>query len=128
MTSPADELQTAAKHLCTLATAASTATATNINKGGTPTTRWFFRAREGDSGYLYAANPHGPGTRLIHSTAGRGSYPSMRRRHGEYVAAMDPTVGLALAAWLDSAAEGDEADPGAVAVARHILGEEVPRA
>ncbi|MFD5384320.1 hypothetical protein ACFWMG_04985 [Streptomyces sp. NPDC127074] len=129
-TSPAVQIRAAAELLRALATAASTATATPIDKGGKPTTRWHFKKREQDSGYLYAANPDGPGTRLIHSNAGRGSYPSMRTRHGEYAAAMDPTVGLALADWLDSAADDAEQvgpDPHALAVARQILGEESGR-
>ncbi|MBP8538578.1 hypothetical protein [Streptomyces sp. MK37H] len=125
--SPADEIRAAAENLRALATAASTATATPIERGGTPTTRWYFKEREKGHGYLYAANPDGPGTRLIHSTAGRGSYPSMRARHGEYAAAMDPTVGLALADLLDVIArtahhEGAAVDE-AFAVARQILGE-----
>lgn len=105
MTTPADEIRTAAATLRNLATAASTATATPTDKGGKPTTHWHFTEREKDSGYLYAANPDGPGTRLIHSNAGRGTYPSMRTRHGEYAATMDPTVGLAVAKLLEDCAE-----------------------
>lgn len=104
MTSPAEELRAAAARLRELATAASTATATPVDKGGKPTTHWHFNEREQGSGYLYAANPDGPGTRLIHSNAGRGTYPHMRTRHGEYAAAMDPAVGLANASLLEAAA------------------------
>lgn len=52
-----------------------------------------------------------------------------RKRNGrdlEYVAAMHPLVGLAVAAWLDSATRDAEeigADPSAVAVARAYLGD-----
>ncbi|WP_167828867.1 hypothetical protein [Streptomyces sp. MZ04] len=109
MTSPANELRTAAEKLRALAAAASTATATPIDKGGTPTDRWHFTERERGSGYLYAANPDGPGTRLIHGSGGRRDYPHMRTRHGAYTAVMDPTVGLALADWLDAEARGYEA-------------------
>lgn len=107
MTSPATELRTAAATLRALATAASTATSTPIDKGGKPTTRWHFAERNGSSsGYLYAENPNGPGARLIHGGAdSRGTHPNMRTRHGQYAAAMDPTVGLALANWLDWEAE-----------------------
>lgn len=58
----------------------------------------------------------------------------LRKRNGrdlEYVAAMHPGVGLAVAAWLDSAARDAEQigpDPFAVAVAVAFLGEAAPEA
>lgn len=121
---PADELKTAAEKLRALATAAST------DRSGTPTARWHFKERSGlHSGYLYAENPDGPGVRLIlggsSGPRGRGMHPGMRTRHGEYAATVDPTVGLALADWLDSAAIDAEQigpDPCALAVARAING------
>ncbi|QCX81088.1 hypothetical protein C9F11_37525 [Streptomyces sp. YIM 121038] len=137
MTSPTDEIRTAAATLRALATAASTATSAPLDRGGKPTTRWHFAERPGfGSGYLYAENPNGPGARLTHGT-GRDGHPGMRTRHGQYAAAMDPTVGLALADWLDLEADviaGRIAQDGtdehavaidgdhALAVARAILG------
>lgn len=126
---PSAELRTAAEKLRALAAEASTATATPTERGGTPTTRWHFTESEPGSGYLYAANPDGPGTRLLRTsgTGGRGHRDpaGMRTRHGEYAAAMDPAVGKALADWLDSAAEEAEhigPDPKALAFARVFHG------
>ncbi|MGY0062790.1 hypothetical protein ACWY4P_40695 [Streptomyces sp. LZ34] len=56
---------------------------------------------------------------------GRHQAPYVHAPVGDYIAATDPTVGLAIAAWLDSAAEDAEQvgpDPHALAVARQILG------
>ena len=123
MTTPADQLTAAADKLRELATTAST------DGRDKPTTRWHFKKRDERTGYLYAENPDGPGVRLLLGGSsgphGRGSHPGMRTRHGEYVAAMDPTVGIALADWLASAAEDAEQigpDPHALAVARAING------
>lgn len=129
-TSPAALLRAAADTLRALATAAST------DERGGPTARWHFTERNSHgSGYLYAANPDGPGARLIHGGSsgphGRGTRPSMDARHGEYAAAVDPAVGLALADWLAAAADAAELagpDPRAVAVARQLLGEDTDRA
>lgn len=128
MTSPSQELKAAADKLRALATTAST------DGRDKPTARWHFKKRDDRSGYLYAESPDGPGVRLLLGGSsgphGRGSHPGMRTRHGEYAAAMDPTVGLALADWLDSwvgidfsehaAMAGDLAH--ALAVARAING------
>lgn len=102
MTTPAEELRAAAEKLRGLATAAST------DKHDRPTARWYFTERggPGSGGYLYSANPDGPDVKLLRGGStgahGRGTYPHMDTRHGEYAAAMDPTVGLLLARWLDS--------------------------
>lgn len=91
--SPAEELRVAAERLRALATTASTI------RGGRPTARWHFKEVPGlRSGYLYAENPDGAGVRLTVDSSG------MRTRHGEYAAAMDPTVGLALAHLLEGVA------------------------
>ena len=125
---PADELWAAAEKLRALATAAST------GPRDEPTSRWHFKRRDARSGYLYAANPHGPGMRLIHGDANGGNrHPGMHPRHGEYAAAMGPAVGLAVANWLDGAAALIAELPGAeylprthnaLAVARAILKEQ----
>ncbi|MEV0114653.1 hypothetical protein AB0H77_15575 [Streptomyces sp. NPDC050844] len=119
MTNPAEELCAAAHTLRTLATTASTATSTSVDNGGSPTSRWRF-AEHGATGmgYLYAENPTGRGTRLLRTlgVGGRGHRDpaSMRTRHGAYAAAMDPTVGLAVAQALDEAAASVEQDGGIV--------------
>lgn len=100
-TSPADELRTAAEKLRRLATAAS------IDNDGTPTAHW-------------NSEIQGHGRSLLcgdYTTNGRKEqigWPSLVRggsfqrpvymhaQHAEYAAAMGPTVGLALAAWLES--------------------------
>ncbi|MFD5697486.1 hypothetical protein [Streptomyces lasiicapitis] len=114
MTGSSAELRTAAATLRALATAASTATATPIERGGKPSTRWHFAERTSSTGYLYAENPNGPGARLTHGGTGRDSHPGMRTRHGQYAAAMDPTTGLALAHALDETADSVEQDGGIV--------------
>lgn len=91
--SPVQELRNAAEQLRTLATTASTISS------GRPTARWHFKQWPGlKSGYLYAENPDGAGVRITRDGSG------MRTRHGEYAAAMDPTVGLALAHLLEGVA------------------------
>lgn len=48
-----------------------------------------------------------------------------RTEHAQWVALMHPGIGVALAEWLDDAADGDEHDehnPYALAVARALLG------
>lgn len=108
---PADEITTAATRLRELATAAST------GRNGEPTTTWavryrineFTREEDRDHGCRLiatdTADENGRGaTQLFHGPSGgyggRGPGPSMQPRHGEYIAAMDPTVGLAVADWL----------------------------
>ncbi|RLL66980.1 hypothetical protein [Streptomyces sp. Z26] len=109
---PAAEIRAAAETLRALATAASTATSTPLARGGQPTTRWHFAEHVSGSGYLYAENPSGRGVRLLRTlgAGGRGHRDpaSIRTRHGAYAAAMDPVVGLALAAALDEAAASIE--------------------
>ncbi|GAQ52098.1 hypothetical protein [Streptomyces acidiscabies] len=116
---PADELKAAATKLRALATAAST------DDDGTHTAHWRAepcwpdgpddgnRFLYGDRPLLHGGGPHRPAR--------------MRARHAEYIATMDPSVGLALADWLDWQAraltEGHIATPdAALAVARQILG------
>ncbi|TVL89802.1 hypothetical protein [Streptomyces sp. SAJ15] len=134
---PADQIRAAAQLLRTLATAASTDT------DGTPTAHWttaaFADSREpvlcGD--YLTLDDGRRvPWPRLV-----RGGSPQrpayMHVRHADYIAAVDPTVGLALAEWLDAEATrlelsihlGRQEEYGrhALAVARQILGEEAER-
>ncbi|MFF9312174.1 hypothetical protein ACF1BS_14810 [Streptomyces sp. NPDC014748] len=113
MTNPTDRraaqtgagLRAAIDQLRALATAAST------DRRG-PTAQWFFKEtdhRRG-AGYLYSANPTGPGVRLTHGGSsgahGRGSHPGMHIQHGVYAATMDPTVGLAIATLLESVLHG----------------------
>ncbi|MBW1603428.1 hypothetical protein JJV70_15210 [Streptomyces sp. JJ66] len=130
---PTEELRAAADKLRALVTAASTATATPVERDGKPTTEWHFAESRPGHGYLYAANPTGPGTRLMHADGPR-TYPSMRTRHGAYAAAMDPALGAALAGWLDAEAarlaatahpgwHDTLASPHALAIARLINGE-----
>lgn len=146
MTTPADELRTAAARLRTLATAASTDTK------GHPTAHWAVRYRPGVTPgapelrdrpcALVATDDTGPDGHprpLLHGGSsgphGRGSRPAVEPRHGEYIAAMDPNVGLALADWLTTEAQtwaGDEVHSrcsaqtctldAALAVARNLLG------
>ncbi|MFE3139723.1 hypothetical protein [Streptomyces scopuliridis] len=127
MTTPADELRTAATTLRALATTAST------GRSGELTTRWTFTERHLHSGKRWGSgmlratdaltegdNPL-LGKSLIHGAPGRA--PSLATQHGDYIAAMDPTLGLLLADWLDSAAEDADqigADHHALAVARQI--------
>jgi hypothetical protein len=136
MTTAADELRTAAQTLRELATAAST------GRKGEPTTTWavryrineFTREEERNHGCRLVAtdtadeNGHGA-TQLFHGPSGgyggRGPGPSMHPQHAEYIAAMHPAVGRALAELLDDQADGDDEgviNPWALAVARQILG------
>ncbi|MFF5670289.1 hypothetical protein [Streptomyces hygroscopicus] len=129
-TSPADQIRAAAVLLRTLATAASTDT------DGTPTAHWNTEPcwPDDDDGSRFLYGDHltrDDGRRISWPLLTRGGShqrPSyMHGQHAEYAAAMDPTVGLAIAAWLDSAAADAEQvgpDPHAIAVARQILDEE----
>lgn len=120
---PAELLHAAATHLRELAAAASTDT------DGTPTAHWNTEPTRTGSDLHILFGDHltrDDGSRipwppLIHG--GRLSY--MHAQHATYAAAMGPAVGLAIAAWLESAARDARlvgADPQAVAVARAILG------
>ncbi|WP_326811663.1 hypothetical protein [Streptomyces scopuliridis] len=130
MTTPADELRTAAQKLRTLATAAST------GRADEPTGQWAFTETRSDSGEGHGsgmlratdnlnaeADPR-LGKPLIHGSSGtRGRAPSLVVQHGDYIAATDPTLGLLVADWLASAAEdADQIGPDhqALAVARQI--------
>ncbi|MEU8473728.1 hypothetical protein [Streptomyces hygroscopicus] len=128
-TSPADQIRAAAVLLRALATAASTDT------DGTPTAHWNTEPcwPDDDDGTRYLCGDHltrddGRTISWPHLLrGGRGRAPYMATQHAEYAAAMGPALGLALAAWLDSAAEDAEQvgpDPHALAVARQILDEE----
>lgn len=134
MTTPAEELRAAATKLRQLATAAATGRSTE------PTARWAFTELCFDSGKGWGsgmlraidgldadADPH-LGQALIHGSSGsRGRAPSLAAQHGAYIATMEPTVGLALADWLDATArtaddEGAAFLDEALAVARQLLG------
>jgi hypothetical protein len=126
MTTPAGELRTAAEKLRALATAAST------DPDGTPTANWHTQPRRPDddtSGHhLYGDHlTRDDGRTISWPLLNRGGSPQrpsyMHAQHAAYAAAMGPTVGIALADWLDSAAEDAEQigpDPHAVATARAI--------
>ncbi|MFE9003153.1 hypothetical protein ACFYOY_13570 [Streptomyces sp. NPDC007875] len=127
--SPAALLRAAAEKLHALATAASTDT------DGTPTANWHTEPCWPDDPtlghHLYGDHlTRDDGSTISWPLLNRGGSPHRRSymhgQHAEYAAAMNPAVGLAIAAWLDSAAEDAEqigADPRALATARRILGE-----
>ena len=132
MTTAADELRAAAARMRTLATAAS------IGPKGEVTTNWavqyrineFTREEERDRGArLYASGDTaetGPRTPIFRGPSGgyggRGPGPSMPTQFAEYVAAMDPTVGLLLAELLETAAEYvASVDEDAVAHPTHLV-------
>ncbi|MFI1677020.1 hypothetical protein [Streptomyces sp. NPDC020607] len=116
MTTPADELRAAAEKLRALATAASTAT------DGTPTANWNVKYKEFQSpghGLLcgdYITNGRGErvGWPLLNRGGSQHRPTYMATQHAEYAAAMDPTVGLALAKALGEAAASVEQDGGIV--------------
>ncbi|MFH8336931.1 hypothetical protein [Streptomyces sp. AM6-12] len=117
---PADEIKQAATRLRELATAA----ADNSGNPNWTATRHF--PDQPDSTYttLWAT-----GARPLLGGGGRGRVPYVHAPVGDYAAAMDPTVGLALAGWLDSWTGIDLRDDGplpedaqhALTVARAIL-------
>ncbi|MGW4222964.1 hypothetical protein ACWEG1_05855 [Streptomyces bauhiniae] len=143
---PADELRAAADKLRTLATAASTDT------DGTPTVNWNTKRNHFvgsdqqtyDHSRLYGDYIiNGRGERAGWPLLLRGGGPRraayMHTQHAEYAAAMDPTVGLAVAVWLEAEAAtwaGDEVHTqctpalctldAALAVARALLGSREP--
>lgn len=117
MTAPVDELRTAATRLRQLATAAST------DNDGTPTAHWHTEPcwPKDDDGNRFLYGDHltrDDGRTISWPPLLRGGMrsraPYMHGQHADYAAAMDPTVGLALADWLDemvtevTAAEGTE--------------------
>jgi hypothetical protein len=143
-TTPADEMRAAAARLRALATAASTDT------DGTPTTTWSTKLRRPDNpdgnSLLYGDHhTRDDGRRiawppLLHG--GSQQRPvSMHTQHADYIAMMDPTLGHAVAVWLEAEAaapvtaeHSDQCvDPqcttlAALAVARQVLGTTTPLA
>lgn len=119
MTTPADEITAAATRLRALATAAA-------NDSGSP--HWeakrLFPQYPDSTATRLRANPGGP---LLHG--GGGIAPMVTGPVGDYIAAIDPTVGLALADLLDDQADGDDEgviNPWALAMARAINTGEQP--
>ncbi|MFF8645022.1 hypothetical protein [Streptomyces sp. NPDC015345] len=101
---PARELREAAQKLRTLALAASTAT------DGTPTANWNVKYKEFHTGHGllcgdYITNGRGErvGWPLLHRGGSQYRPTYMAPQHAEYAAAVGPSVGLALAAWLTEA-------------------------
>ncbi|RLU79248.1 hypothetical protein CTZ27_37015 [Streptomyces griseocarneus] len=136
-TNPAATLRAAADMLRALATAASTDT--HGRPSATWTVRYCFTAPTGEPrrehGCYLHTEGHVPLLRGSSGSHGRGSRPHLHVQHAEYIAAMDPTVGLALADWLhDEAtylehlettdADGLDEPEHALRVARLILGED----
>ncbi|MER7788572.1 hypothetical protein [Streptomyces sp. NPDC097640] len=121
-TSPADQIRAAAEKLRALATAAA-------KDSGSPdwiATRHFPDQPDATFTTLWTDSHT-----VLMRGGGRHRAPYVHAPVGDYIAAMGPTAGLAIAAWLDSAAEDAEqigADPHALAVARQLLGEESGRA
>ncbi len=107
MTTPTDELRTAAALLRDRATAA-------IHEGRT---RWATGHTLGSRSPVVVDDPEQPSV-LIETYAAR--LESVNR----YLALLGPATGLALADWLNAA---DAADHHALVVARQILGEEGPK-
>lgn len=103
MTSPADELRTAATRLRSLATAATPGP--------------WEQTGIGDYGWAVHFGHAAAGVETEDSDQGRAD--------ADYIATMHPGVGLALAAWLESEAEfgvNPGIDPAALTVARAITG------
>lgn len=116
-TTPADELRTAAATLRALATTAST------DRYERDTSTWTSQHISTTDARIYAPER----VRIIRGSSsgpnGRGVQPHLHPNHADYIAAMDPRLGLALSAWLDSAADDAEqigADHHALDVARLI--------
>ncbi|MBW5420310.1 hypothetical protein GKQ77_01825 [Streptomyces sp. BG9H] len=125
MTTPADELRTAAATLRVHAAAAAE------DSGNTTwhTTRHFPDQPNTTYTTVWATD----GKPLLRGGGGRGRpHPYVSAPVGDYIAAMDPAVGLALADWLDATAARlqqqahpdwqDTVEPQALAVARAING------
>ncbi|MFF7837590.1 hypothetical protein ACFZC6_01950 [Streptomyces ossamyceticus] len=94
MTTPADEIAAAAARLRTLAADAADTSGSS---------KWeasrIFPEYPDSTATRLRANSGGP---LLHGGGGKHPAPMVTAPVGDYIAAMDPTVGLALAAWLDS--------------------------
>jgi hypothetical protein len=101
---PTAEIRTAAKKLRALATAA----ADNSGSSNWHATRHFPDQPDSTFTTLWAT-----GVRPLLGGGGRGRVPYVHAPVGDYAAAMDPTVGLALADWLDFEAALIERVPGA---------------
>ncbi|SFY52085.1 hypothetical protein [Streptomyces sp. F-1] len=120
---PAEEIKQAATRLRELATAA----ADNSGSSNWHTTRHFPDQPDSTFTSLWAT-----GVRpLLGGAGGRGRPPAyVKAPVGDYIAAMDPAVGLALADWLETTAAKlnhsthpgwqDHVEPHALAVARAI--------
>ncbi|MEU1373017.1 hypothetical protein ABZ442_05045 [Streptomyces triculaminicus] len=130
-TAPAAALRATADKLRTLAAAAS------VDTSGRSTATWSVRYRfitatgepRREHGCYLDAGPDGH-VQLLRSGStgphGRGTRPHMHAQHAEYIAAMDPAVGLALADLLDDLSDGDDEgviNPWALAVAQQLLGD-----
>ncbi|QKN87577.1 hypothetical protein SEA_HFRANCETTE_51 [Streptomyces phage HFrancette] len=134
-TTPADELRAAAARLRALATAASTDT------DGTPTTTWSAKLRrpadpDGTSRLYGDHRTREDGRRIAWPPLLRGGSQQrpthMHTQHADYIVAMGPATGLAIAYWLDAVAARlsrtthpdwqADIEPHAVAVARQLLG------
>lgn len=101
MTTPADELTTAAAKLRTLAEAAST------DPDGTPTAHWNSEDQGHGHSQLWGDYlTRDDGRTISWPTLIRGGsmhrQAYMHTQHADYAAVMGPAVGLALAKWLDS--------------------------
>jgi hypothetical protein len=117
---PADELRTAAAKLRTLATSAST------DRHGRDISTWTSHHVGDHDARLYGPDHVNIIRGGSNGPHGRGIRPHLHPPVADYIAAMGPPVGTALADWLDSAAEDAEQigpDYHALAVARQILGD-----
>lgn len=119
---PADELRAAAARLRALAEAAST------DRYGRDTSTWISEQRSPTDARLLTPDRRA----ILHGGSsgpnGRGTRPHLHPQHAAYIAAMDPTLGTAIADWLDSAATDAEMvgpDHRALTVAR-LINQETP--
>ncbi len=98
MSTAADELRAASARLRELATAAST------DRYGRDTSTWTSHHVNERDARLFGPDR----VRIIRGGSsgphGRGVHPHLVPVHADYIAAMDPTVGLALADWLEATA------------------------
>ncbi|MEO3978816.1 hypothetical protein [Streptomyces sp. CAU 1734] len=127
---PADELRAAATRLREAATAAST------NRAGEPTASWSTEERYSDypaggnrlfGDFFTREDGRVTAWPLLFRGGSREREARMETQHAQYIVLMQPAAGLALAAWLDQAADAltgaavPDTEP-ALAVARQILG------
>ncbi|WP_035800530.1 hypothetical protein [Kitasatospora mediocidica] len=104
---PADQLQAAAQILRERANTAS--------QPHGPV--WVYRTRHPESGTVEAGHHT-----LIHGSANGGRIqPFVDRTHGQWIATVDPALGLLIADWLETTTADDHALAVAVAVADQIL-------